>query len=172
MDALEPVNQVDFREASEADLPVVAEMYPKLDQFYRQFSYNFPVVENVGTLWLSSFQRTLGRFSMLHVAEYQGEIVGFMLSRLKRLPAYMGGAMVGELSDLWIEPIARRLGVGEKMLRLAIDWCHEQGVHSIEGQVLKGNEASMKILVRLGFATEINQIRLFQENYPQEMEDQ
>jgi hypothetical protein len=27
-----------------------------------------------------------------------------MLCRLKRIPVYMGGVLVGELSDMWIAP--------------------------------------------------------------------
>ena len=69
------------------------------------------------------FRRTLGRFSVLYVCEVDGEMVGFIVARLKRVPEYLGGVMVGELKDMWVEPKVRRLGIGEKLLRLAIEWC-------------------------------------------------
>jgi GNAT superfamily N-acetyltransferase len=119
---------VTYRQATEADFPVVTSMYAKLDQLLRQHTYTFPTVENVGELWLDMFRRTLGRFSVLYVAEYQSEVVGFIVARVKRVPEYLGGVMVGELKDMWVEHNVRRLGIGEKLLRLAIEWCREQKV--------------------------------------------
>ena len=44
-------------------------MYDKLDALLRQHTYTFPPVEKPGDLWLDTFRRTLGRFSVLYVAE-------------------------------------------------------------------------------------------------------
>ena len=99
------------------------------------------------------------------VAEYQGEIVGFIIARLKRVPAYLGGVMVGELKDMWIEHKVRRLGIGEKLLRLAIEWCISQDVHSLEAQILVGNEPIIKLVEYLGMKRELYQMRLMLEDY-------
>ena len=154
-----------YREAAETDLPAVEALYAKLDQFLREFSYNFPEVENVGELWLDMFRRTLGRFSVLFVAEYQGEIVGFIVARIKRVPAYLGGVMVGELKDMWVEHKVRRLGVGEKLLRLAIEWCRDQDVHSLEAQILLGNDPIIKLVEYLGMKRELYQMRMHWDDY-------
>jgi GNAT superfamily N-acetyltransferase len=154
-----------YREAAETDLPAVEALYAKLDQFLREFSYNFPEVENVGALWLDMFRRTLGRFSVLYVAEYQGEIMGFIVARIKRVPAYLGGVMVGELKDMWVEHKVRRLGVGEKLLRLAIEWCRDQDVHSLEAQILLGNDPIIKLVEYLGMKRELYQMRMNWEDY-------
>ena len=88
-------DKIIYREATEADFPVVASMYAKLDQLLRQHNYNFPVVEKVGELWLDMFRRTLGRFSVLYVAEYEGEVVGFIVARLKRALEEIGAQEAG-----------------------------------------------------------------------------
>jgi len=154
-----------YREATEADFPIVAPMYAKLDQLLRQHTYTFPAVENVGELWLDMFRRTLGRFSVLYVAEYQGEVVGFIVARVKRVPEYLGGVMVGELKDMWVEHKVRRLGIGEKLLRLAIEWCREQKVYSVEAQILLGNEPIIKLVEYLGMKKELYQLRMMWEDY-------
>jgi len=154
-----------YREATEADFPIVASMYAKLDQLLRQHTYTFPAVENVGELWLDMFRRTLGRFSVLYVAEYQGEVVGFIVARVKRVPEYLGGVMVGELKDMWVEHKVRRLGIGEKLLRLAIEWCREQKVYSVEAQILLGNEPIIKLVEYLGMKKELYQLRMKWEDY-------
>ena len=156
-----------YRQASEADFPIVAAMYAKLDQLLRQHTYTFPAVENVGELWLDMFRRTLGRFSVLYVAEYEGEVVGFIVARVKRVPEYLGGVMVGELKDMWVEHKVRRLGIGEKLLRLAIEWCREQKVYSVEAQILVGNEPIIKLVEYLGMKKELYQLRMMWPDYNQ-----
>jgi GNAT superfamily N-acetyltransferase len=158
-------DHVIYREASEADFPVVASMYAKLDQLLRQHTYTFPAVENVGELWLDMFRRTLGRFSVLYVAEYEGEVVGFIVARVKRVPEYLGGVMVGELKDMWVEHKVRRLGIGEKLLRLAIEWCRAQKVYSVEAQILLGNEPIIKLVEYLGMKKELYQLRMLWADY-------
>ncbi|MGB9674367.1 MAG: GNAT family N-acetyltransferase [Anaerolineales bacterium] len=156
---------VTYRLANEADFPVLQEYYQKLNAFFYEVGYRLPHPENVGEVWLETFRRTLGRFSRVDVAEMDGKVVGFMLSRIKRVPAHMGGVLVGELSDMWIEPEARRLGIGDKLSRLALDWLREQGVHSVEIQVLRDNEASWKLYERMGFKLEFRVGRLLWEDY-------
>jgi RimJ/RimL family protein N-acetyltransferase len=158
-------NAVVYREATEADFAAVEAMYAKLDALLRQYTYTFPQVEEVGRLWLDMFRRTLGRFSVLYVAEYEGEVVGFIVARLKRVPEYLGGVMVGELKDMWVEHKVRRLGIGEKLLRLAIEWCRQQNVYSLEAQILIGNEPIIKLVEYLGMKKELYQFRLGWEDY-------
>jgi len=164
----QPQSQVCYREATEADFPAVAAMYEKLDALLRKHTYSFPEVENVGNLWLDMFRRTLGRFSVLYVAEHEGQLVGFIVARIKRVPEYLGGVMVGELKDMWVEHAVRRLGIGEELLRLAIGWCREQNVYSCEAQILDGNQPIINLIEYLGMKSELHQFRLKWEDYNEE----
>jgi ribosomal protein S18 acetylase RimI-like enzyme len=143
-------------------------MYTELNSFFYQVGYRLPHPEEPGTVWFASFERTLGRFSDVFIAEMESEVVGFMLCRLKRVPAYMGGVLVGELSDMWIVAKARRMGIGDKLSRLALEWLREQGAHSVEIQVLKDNEASWKLYDRMGFKLEFRVGRLLWDEYMEE----
>ena len=77
----------------------------------------------------------------------------------------MGGVLGGELSDMWIEAEARRLGIGDRLSRLALEWLRQQGVHSVEIQVLRDNEASWKLYDRMGFKLESRVGRLLWDEY-------
>jgi ribosomal protein S18 acetylase RimI-like enzyme len=72
----------------------------------------------------------------------------------------MGGVTVGEISNLWVDSSARRMGIAAKLCRTGIDWLRAQDVHSIEAQVLRGNEASQKLFEDLGFVFELRMSRL------------
>jgi len=160
-----PAPIVSYRLATEADFPTLKELYAELNKYFYQVGYRLPHPENVADTWLDSFQRTLGRFSNVFIAEIDGQVAGFMLCRVKRVPQYMGGVLVGELSDMWIVPTARRLGIGDKLSRLSLDWLRLQGTHSVEIQVLKDNEASWKLYDRMGFQLEFRVGRLLWQDY-------
>ena len=160
------MTEVIYRLAEAEDLPVIASMYTKMDQFFRGFSYRFPEVENIGEAWVDSFRRTLGRFSVVYIAELEGGVAGFMLGRVKRVAPYLGGVLVGELSDMWVEPVARRLGVGEKLSLVTMQWLAAQGVHSIEVQILEGNEPIWRLYQKMGFKPELRQIRMLRADFP------
>lgn len=156
---------VEYRLVVEADFPIIMDMYTKLNGYFYAMGYRLPHPENVGQVWLDSFKRTLGRFSNVFIAEIDGDVVGFMLARIKRVPQYMGGVLTGELSDMWILSLARRLGIGDKLSRLAIEWLREQGCHSVEIQVLRDNQASWKLYERMGFELEFRAGRLLWDDY-------
>jgi ribosomal protein S18 acetylase RimI-like enzyme len=162
------MSAVTYREVRGEDLPVIADMYRQLNVYFYQMGYRLPQPEDIGQVWLDSFQRTLGRFSNVFIAELEGQVAGFMLCRVKRVPAHMGGVLVGELSDMWITTAARRMGIGDRLSRLAIDWLRQQGVHSVEIQVLRDNEASWKLYERMGFELEFRVGRLLWEDYQDE----
>lgn len=162
------MGDVAYRLATEADFPALMEMYAQLNTYFYRLGYRLPHPENVGQVWLDSFRRTLGRFSNVFIAELEGRVVGFMLCRIKRTPPHMGGVLVGELSDMWILADVRRLGIGDALSRLALDWLHEQGAHSVEIQVLRDNEASWKLYERMGFQLEFRVGRLLWDEYVNE----
>ena len=161
------MSEVTYRLVEEQDFPTLLEMYTLLNSFFYRVGYRLPHPENVGEVWLDSFRRTLGRFSNVFIAELDGRVMGFMLCRLKRVPAYMGGVIVGELSDMWIDESARRMGIGDRLSRLAMEWMYQQGAHSIEIQVLKDNEASWKLYERMGYQLEFRVGRLLWSDYDQ-----
>jgi RimJ/RimL family protein N-acetyltransferase len=159
------MSEVTYRLAEPADFPIMQEFYSKLNEHFYHYGYRLPRPENIGEAWLETFRRTLGKFSIAYIAEFEGKVVGFLLARIKRLPPYMGGELVGELSDEWIEPVVRRLGVGSHICHIALDWLKEQKVHSVEIQVLNGNEASWDMLAAMGFKQEFRVGRLMWDEY-------
>jgi len=157
-------NMIKYRAATKNDFPVLMEMYTKLNRYFYTVGYQLPHPEDVGQAWLDSFKRTLGRFSNVFIAEMDNQPVGFVLCRIKRLPQYMNGILVGEISDIWVEKRGRHLGLGTKLLMIAIGWMQEQNVHSIEAQVLRDNIPSQKLFEHMGFQLEYRAMRLLLDN--------
>jgi ribosomal protein S18 acetylase RimI-like enzyme len=154
-----------YREATIDDLPAIARMYDALDADLRRFGERGPLVSNVGQAYVDSFRTTLGRFSALFVATNDGGVVAFQGARIKRLPPFQGGVLVGEMAGKWTEPAARRLGLGRTVTRLALEWLRDRGVHSVELQVPEGNEASWALFKAFGFRPETRRYRLTWDDF-------
>ena len=153
------MSAIQFRQAEMNDLPAVAKLWRALDTFHRDLGLAFPEVDDSEAQWLASFERTLGRFSFLWLAERDGEISAFLLARVKQSPGYLGGVQVGEISDLYVSDALRGQGVGEKLVTLAMENFAEADVHSVEVQIQAGNEGGLDFWRKLGFALDLTQVR-------------
>jgi GNAT superfamily N-acetyltransferase len=60
------------------------------------------------------------------------------------------GAPIVRLYDVFVEPEARGVGIGEAMLQLVFDWTREQGASAIDSVVLPGNREGKNFFERFG----------------------
>ena len=74
-------------------------------------------------------------------------VVGYGIVRREGLPE--GGAL-GVVDDLYVEPAARGVGVGEAMMDELISWCREHGCEGIDAVALPGNRATKNFFERFG----------------------
>lgn len=150
---------LNIRQAEVVDLPAVSQLWAHYIAFHQQVGLAFATDDNSASAWASGFERTLGRFSFIWVAESEGQFLGFLAARIKRLPPYLGGALVGEIADLWVEEAARGQGAASGMCELALEKMRELQVHSIEVQVLTGNPHAQRFWQEKGFLPELVQFR-------------
>lgn len=148
-----------IRSAALEDLPAAAALWQRLDEYHRSLGLAFPEVENASALWVDSFRRTLGRFSFIWLAEDGGQAVAFLSARVKQTPAYLSSVQVGEISDLYVDERARKGGLAAQLVQTAMDKFADLGVHSVEVQVLAGNQAGLDFWVKQGFAHDLTLVR-------------
>lgn len=153
------MTEIIYRVATTDDLPIIKGYYTDLIQTYLKFGYKLPIPENIEQLWLDSFQRTLGKYSQVFLAEKEGKILGFILGRIKRLAPYLGGKLVGDYADIYVLKEERRLGISKKLSELLINWFRDNGATSIECQILHKNAPSRQMFEELGFDIELIQMR-------------
>ncbi|TBR21397.1 GNAT family N-acetyltransferase [bacterium] len=152
------VNLAAVRPASVSDLKKVAKLWSRLDEFHRGLGLDIPRTSGAAAKWVASFERTLGRFSFLWVAEDGGRVVGFALARIKQAPAIYGGGLIGEISDIYIDDSARGRGLAGKLADVALAGLRSAGALSVEVQVITGNEAGLKFWESQGFQVRLRQL--------------
>jgi GNAT superfamily N-acetyltransferase len=74
-------------------------------------------------------------------------IVGYGVARLDPLH---DGALLGVVSDLYVEPEARGVGVGEAMMTDLVAWCEERGCVGVDSLALPGDRATKNFFESFG----------------------
>ncbi len=141
------------------DLRAVGQLWNELNKYHQTIGLKFKSDESGIAEWISSFERTLDRFSFLWVAIQDSIVCGFLLARVKRIPAYLGGVMVGEISDLYVGEELRGQGTGRKLVESAIIKLTELNVHSIEVQIMAQNNPGIAFWNSLGFKNDVILVR-------------
>lgn len=61
------------------------------------------------------------------------------------------GTLLGVLTDLYVEPGARGVGVGEHLVGAVVSWCAGRGCHGVDGLALPGNRGTKNFFEAHGF---------------------
>ena len=74
-------------------------------------------------------------------------VVGYAVARLE---AIADGASVAVIDDIFTEPDARAVGVGEAMLEQVLAWATERGAVGVDALVLPGSRATKNFFETFG----------------------
>jgi GNAT superfamily N-acetyltransferase len=77
-----------------------------------------------------------------------GTVVGYLVAGVETL---RDGAVLAVVSDLYVEPGARAVGVGEHLVERATEWCRDRGATGIDATVLPGNRETKNFFETMGF---------------------
>lgn len=77
-----------------------------------------------------------------------GVVLGYAVARLETL---RDGALLGVVSDLFVEPEARSVGVGEMLIDLVLEWCAQHRCRGVDALVLPGNRDTKNFFETFGF---------------------
>jgi ribosomal protein S18 acetylase RimI-like enzyme len=75
-------------------------------------------------------------------------VVGYLVARTEML---RDGSVLGSLSDVYVEPAARDVGIGELLVEAALAWCDEHRCAGVDATVLPGNRATKNFFESMGF---------------------
>jgi ribosomal protein S18 acetylase RimI-like enzyme len=139
------------RPATPADLPRLAEL--AADAVAEQAG------ERGGPIWSqrearaipaeSSLREDLSDGSRLVLAgTIDDAVVGYAAVRTEPL---RDGGILGVLTDVYVEPGARAVGVGEALVDEVLRWCGAQGCVGVDGLALPGNRATKNFFETFGF---------------------
>jgi ribosomal protein S18 acetylase RimI-like enzyme len=146
------------RPAKAAELSIVEPLWVALYKHQKDHGMLLEVSPGSFEDWAASMKITLGRFSCLLVADFHGELIGFLAGSVKTLPPCFGGFPVGFISEVYVSEEHRGKNIGHSLMSLAAQWFAAQSVHRIELQVLLDNSGARKFYRDLGWKEELVQM--------------
>lgn len=75
-------------------------------------------------------------------------VVGYAVVRTELL---RDGTLLGVVTDVYVEPDARAVGVGEVLLDAVLAWCRDQGCIGVDALALPGNRETKNFFETFGF---------------------
>jgi GNAT superfamily N-acetyltransferase len=81
------------------------------------------------------------------VGELDGTVVGYAIARLEAL---RDGSVLTVVDDLYVEPGARSVGVGELLMHQVVEWATSRGSFGIDSLALPGNRATKNFFESFG----------------------
>lgn len=134
------------RFATEADLPVIVEIYNQTIPGRMVTADTSPVTVESRQAW---FQAHNAHARPLWVAELDGKIVAWLsFNSFYGRPAYNATVEV----SLYVAETARRRGVGRWFLEYAIDWAAKHQITTLLGFIWAHNDPSLRLFEAYGFA--------------------
>jgi GNAT superfamily N-acetyltransferase len=79
-------------------------------------------------------------------------VVGYAAARVDDL---RDGSRLGVISHLYVEPGARAVGVGECLVRVAVDWCASRDCVGVDAAALPGGRAAKNFFEESGFTARL-----------------
>lgn len=86
--------------------------------------------------------------SLLLCGTIDDSVVGYAVAKLEPL---RDGSCLGVITDVYVEPEARAVGVGEMLIDRVVQWCDEHGCVGIDALALPGNRDTKNFFETFGF---------------------
>jgi ribosomal protein S18 acetylase RimI-like enzyme len=81
------------------------------------------------------------------VGEWEGVVAGYAAAHLEAL---RDGTVLAVLTDLYVEPAVREVGVGEALMDGVLRWAAARGCRGVDALVLPGNRATKNFFEGFG----------------------
>jgi GNAT superfamily N-acetyltransferase len=75
-------------------------------------------------------------------------VVGYGIVEVAEL---RGGGRFGRVTELFVEPEAREVGVGETLVGALVEWCRARGCLGVDATALPGHRAAKNFFEEQGF---------------------
>tara|TARA_Y100001949_G_scaffold174848_1_gene183242 strand:+ start:2099 stop:2575 length:477 start_codon:yes stop_codon:yes gene_type:complete len=142
---------VSVRSAVSTDVETLADFATKAvaEQHENRGGYVWSRRETRNPPYVASFDSALhDPDQAIWIGMIDDAALGYAVSKLELLRT---GEILGQVTDIWVDPEARSVGVGESLIDAVISWCTERNCVGIDSLALPGNRATKNFFETFGF---------------------
>lgn len=155
----EEIRYARLNHSDESGWEAVGELFNRMYSRMDDLGLMLPLAPGGTEKWLRTAQNTAGRFGLVILAKEGEKAVGFAHGVIKYLPDYLGGFPVGSITHVFVDENHTGSGIGKSMVGLLEEWFRSKKVHSVELQVISGNQGAKEFWKKLGYLEELKQYR-------------
>jgi phosphinothricin acetyltransferase len=141
-----PINKTNIRIAKFDDLPAIVEIYNQAVPSHRSTANTIHVTVKGRKAW---FQEHEPHKHPIFVAESKGQVIGWCSLSVYR-PGRSALRFTAEIS-CYVDGNNQQRGVGRELINHALDVSPSLGIKNIVAVLIDRNEASRKLVEKLGF---------------------
>jgi ribosomal protein S18 acetylase RimI-like enzyme len=144
---------VTARKAGPEDIPALLDLYRGLEKEMVALHPMWPLADGLAEPVDHAFEQLLGDpDSIVVVGELDGYPFGFVWARVEQILPQAGGAEVGSIRLIYVDPEAREVSLGEEMRDYTMDLLRERGISRFDAHVLPGHRLAKNFFEAGGFA--------------------
>lgn len=152
-----PAGPARIRRARAEDLPAALELYRELERFQQAWRVFEPRSDLAGEAE-ARYRAALDDPAQLHlVAERDARLVGMGVARIT-VPSSMSDERAAEVSNVYVLPDARGLGVGRALVTGLARWARERGARRLVLKTYSQNEDALRFWEAVGFRPRLVQM--------------
>ena len=152
---------VTVRDAAEADLDRVGELWAEMVDYHCGFDSRFwrrkPDGAEIFQKWMAEAIDDEKR--VLVVAEMDGRVVGFVHGHLTDAPPPMLDKISGTITDVAVTAGCRDCGVGKQMMAVVLDWFKARSAEDVSLMAALPNPRAIRFYESLGFERHLVSMR-------------
>ena len=141
------------RPAGRRDRDRLVELWRGLLEHHEPLDPHYRVRQGSEREWRRLVDGLLRRSdAAVFVWEEDGGLLGFCTAQVETAPSLLVERSRAEITDLLVEPAARRRGIGRALVEACARWIESQGVERTTVRVASGNSEAQAFWRGLGFA--------------------
>jgi ribosomal protein S18 acetylase RimI-like enzyme len=145
--------RVTARRAGPEDLPTLVGLYRGLEGEMTALHPMWPLADGLAEPVETSFRELLeDQESIVVIGELDDYPLGFSWARVEQILPQAGGAEVGSIRLIYVDPEAREVAIGEEMRDYVMDLLRKRGISRFDAHVLPGHRLAKNFFEAGGFS--------------------
>lgn len=127
-----------------------------MEYHMRISTMDFEMLSSAGENWRKFFEKNVrSRVRKAIVAEYNGQIIGFLLGTIEKRPPVFARSLQAYVDSIGVLDTWKKQGIGTMLLNTFEKWAREMGMPFIMLNVVVENDPAIHLYEKLGYKTVI-----------------
>lgn len=144
--------RVDARDALISDVPTLVDLYGAMKEEMVALHAMWPIADGLDEPIAKTFTQAIEDETMVLIGELDDVPFGFLLARIEVLLPQADGQRVGSIRLIFVEQVAREVGIAEVMRDTALRRFRDQGITKFDAHVLPGHRLAKNFFESGGFS--------------------